>query len=324
LRFVLVTGAGGVGTTTAAAATAAFAGRSAKVLLVTEPPAGAFEARFGGLLPAAELAQPPGIAELLTLLAARDEAVTGDWDAVVVDCPPPALLLSVLGLTESIERLWPVHDRVVRRSAFLDAVSALQESLSELTALLARSSVRLVVAPSVQGVEAARSALTQFALYGLAVDALLVNKVLPPASGPGWLAEAGAAQDAALADLPASAPVLRAPYLPVPPSDLVAFGASLYGAADPLAPAAPADPPSVTPAGDGYELRLPLPYADRSSVQLARTGDDLLVTVAGRRRRLALPPVLRRCVAVGASAGDGSLRVRFRPDPALWPQEGRL
>ncbi|HST66563.1 MAG TPA: ArsA-related P-loop ATPase, partial [Mycobacteriales bacterium] len=132
MRFLLFTGAGGAGTTTAAAATAALAGRSAKVLLVTEPPAGAFEARFGGLLPAAELPLPPGIAELLTLLAARDEAVTGDWDAVVVDCPPPALLLSVLGLSDTVERLWPVHDRVVRRTAFLDAVSGLQESLTDL------------------------------------------------------------------------------------------------------------------------------------------------------------------------------------------------
>ncbi|HST65309.1 MAG TPA: hypothetical protein VLM05_08985, partial [Mycobacteriales bacterium] len=230
------------------------------------------------------------------------------------------LLLSVLGLSDTVERLWPVHDRVVRRTAFLDAVSGLQESLTDLAALLSRASVRLVVTPSAAGVAVARSALTQFALHGLAVDALLVNKVLP-AGEPGWVATARAAQDAALAGLPASVPVLRAPHLPVPPSDLAAFGADLYGSADPLAPSAPADPPAVTPAAGGYELRVPLPYADRSSVRLARAGDDLLVTVSGRLRRLALPPVLRRCVAVGASAGDGALRVRFRPDPALWPQE---
>jgi arsenite-transporting ATPase len=29
--------------------------------------------------------------------------------------------------------------------------------------------------------------------------------------------------------------------------------------------------------------------------------------------------VLRRCVATGAQIGAGSLVVRFRPDPSLWP-----
>ncbi len=56
-------------------------------------------------------------------------------------------------------------------------------------------------------------------------------------------------------------------------------------------------------------------------MRLARSGDELVITVGDQLRRLALPPVLRRCVAVGASAGDGAVRVRFRPDPALWPRE---
>ena len=41
----------------------------------------------------------------------------------------------------------------------------------------------------------------------------------------------------------------------------------------------------------------------------------------GRTTAAAATAVLRRRVAVGASAGDGAVRVRFRPDPALWPRE---
>jgi arsenite-transporting ATPase len=72
--------------------------------------------------------------------------------------------------------------------------------------------------------------------------------------------------------------------------------------------------------GAEYLLRLPLPFADRADVGLARAGDDLAVTVAGLRRLLPLPSGLRRCQALGAQLRDGELRVRFRPDPKLWPR----
>jgi arsenite-transporting ATPase len=53
---------------------------------------------------------------------------------------------------------------------------------------------------------------------------------------------------------------------------------------------------------------------------LARTGDELVITVAGHRRVVALPSALRRCAVAGATLVDGRLVVRFEPDPALWPR----
>jgi len=70
--------------------------------------------------------------------------------------------------------------------------------------------------------------------------------------------------------------------------------------------------------GEEFVLVLPLPLAERHEVELARIDDDLSVTVAGRRRLLALPSALRRCVVTGAGLHSGALRVRFRPDPDLW------
>src|SRR6185369_9014264 len=112
-------------------------------------------------------------------------------------------------------------------------------------------------------------------------------------------------------------PVLRSPHLATDP-DPEALGREIYGPADPIAPVEPAGPPAVTRSGAGYELRVALPFVRRSDVRLARSGDDLVLTVGDQLRRLPLPPVLRRCVAVGATAGDGAVRVRFRPDPDLW------
>jgi arsenite/tail-anchored protein-transporting ATPase len=358
LRVVLFAGRGGVGTTTAAAATAVHAARSAKVLLVSAGPVDAalgvplgpdpvavgelhaqrvdvrreFEARWpevSGWLPgldpvaAAELALPPGAAELVTLLAARDRAAAGNWDAVLVDGPPTGALLALAALAGSVQRIWPSHQRIVRRSALADAVSLLQSELESVRDLLAGASVRLVLAPDRLGVAEGRRTLTALALHGYAVDSVLANRLLPEDGSP-WLAAARAGQEAALAGLEADVPVRRAAYRPVDPvgpAALEELGAELYTGADPLAPGPVPVAPAVSRSGSDYELRLTLPYVRRSEVRLARSGDELVVTVGDQLRRLLLPSVLRRCVAVGASAGDGAVRVRFRPDPALWPQE---
>ena len=57
-----------------------------------------------------------------------------------------------------------------------------------------------------------------------------------------------------------------------------------------------------------------------SSDPLARVGDELALTVDGRRRLIPLPPLLRRCVVTGAAVDDAGLVVDFRPDPAVWPR----
>jgi arsenite-transporting ATPase len=74
----------------------------------------------------------------------------------------------------------------------------------------------------------------------------------------------------------------------------------------------------VERSGEEFVLELRLPLADRKDVDLARRGDELVVTVGPSRRYLSLPSALRRCVVVGASLRHGRLRIRFEPDPALW------
>jgi arsenite-transporting ATPase len=74
----------------------------------------------------------------------------------------------------------------------------------------------------------------------------------------------------------------------------------------------------VVAAGTGYELRLALPLAEKSQIDLSRRGDDLVVVVGAHRRVLGLPSGLRRCTVTGARLIEGVLRVEFEPDPDLW------
>jgi arsenite-transporting ATPase len=74
----------------------------------------------------------------------------------------------------------------------------------------------------------------------------------------------------------------------------------------------------VERSGDEFVLSLALPLAPREATDLARVGDDLVVTVGSHRRVLALPSALRRCSVAGAVLRDGRLRVRFEPHPDQW------
>jgi arsenite-transporting ATPase len=100
------------------------------------------------------------------------------------------------------------------------------------------------------------------------------------------------------------------PYLrgePVGGDALAAVGESLYGDGDPFAKPSVEAPLTF----DRHELTLALPGADKDDVDLARKGDELIVTAGPYRRILALPAALARRKISGAVLRDGRLRVRF-------------
>jgi arsenite-transporting ATPase len=176
----------------------------------------------------------------------------------------------------------------------------------------------------------ARRTFTALALYGYAVDLVIANRVFPPgrdAFRTAWV-RAQQVQLAELRESFAGLPVRELPYgaaEPVGVQALRGVADSLYGEAPGIDPAAAPEAVelmSVDTEGDEFVLRMWLPLVERAAVDAARAGDDLVLTVAGHRRVLSLPSVLRRCDVVGGEFADRQLRVRFRPDPALWPRGG--
>jgi arsenite-transporting ATPase len=297
---------------------------------------------------AEELTVLPGAEELLGLLEVRDLVAAGDHDIVVVDCAPTAEALRLLALPEAfahyLDQALPVERRVLRAIAagaravrpghdpVVEAAERLRAELDGVRAVLDApgTSARLVLTPEAVVISEARRLFTALAMYGYPVDGVVANRVVPDDGDDPWRLAWARAQDERLAECEPSfapLPVLRAPYAaaePIGPDALAALGAHLYG--DPgedgahrlLAPPAAGQGLRVERDGGEFVLVLPLPLADRSDVELARLGDDLSLTVAGRRRLISLPSALRRCVVAGAGLRDGALRVRFRPDPALW------
>jgi arsenite-transporting ATPase len=190
------------------------------------------------------------------------------------------------------------------------------------------TSVRLVLTPEAVVTAEARRTFTALALYGYPVDGVVANRVFPD-GGDDWRrtwVQAQRRQLAVVRESFAGLDVVELGYRsaePVGTQALRDVADELYGAlpgTDPAAPVRAGRLPTVESADDGYLLRMPLPLAERAAVDAARVGDELVVTVGGHRRVLALPSVLRRCTVTGGDYDGQDLRIRFRPDPTLWPQ----
>src|SRR4051794_26204881 len=303
---------------------------------------GALERAGVDALQAEELTVLPGAEEVLALLELRKQAASGLYDLIVVDCAPTGETLRLLALPEAlgwyVEKAFPAHRRAMRvvrpllsRVATLpedDVFAAVERLHSELSAVrdlltASSTSVRLVLTPEAVVIAEARRTLTSLALYGYRVDGLVANRVVPASDDP-WMAGWVAAQRALLASIrtdTAPLTVLESPYAAAEPVGLEALGAfadTLYGEADPLEVVRTEELLEVSRDSDGFLLSLALPLARIEDLDLARSGDDLVVTIGGHRRLLALPSALRRCTVAGARLAEGRLVVRFEPDPALW------
>ncbi|MEU2558069.1 ArsA-related P-loop ATPase [Streptomyces longispororuber] len=392
MRTLLVTGPGGAGRTTLAAATAIAAARAgARTLVVSADPADTLGAALGtptgprpttvthhvtalrpapddafrdGLLALQDHARPaldllgadrldgeeltplPGADELTLLGALREaaEGAHGTYDTLVVDLPATPRALALLALPAQLRRylrrLLPPERQAARalrpvlgRLAGVPLPAAtLYETAARWDARLAAAqaliedpdtSVRLVAEPGPAAAEAVATAALGLALHGLRLDAVVANRVLPAADGPGegpWLAALRAQQHKTLQEWEAAHPTHPVVHLgaePRGPDDLAALAPPAPGPAP-----APLDWP-VTDARAEESLlywAIPLPGAVRDELGLVRRGDELVVRAGPFRRIVPLPSALRRCTVSGAGLRDGVLHLRFTPDPDLWPR----
>jgi arsenite-transporting ATPase len=184
------------------------------------------------------------------------------------------------------------------------------------------ASVRLVLTPETVVVAEARRSLTTLSLYGYRVDGVIANRVFPSSGADSWRDAWVSAQASVLAEVRQSfvdLPIWLSSYQagePVGASALGTFAEAAYDGADPFATPTGEGPMTITRTDAGAVLSIALPFAEKKDVDLARHGDELVVTVGSYRRLLALPTALARHTVTGARVGSGSLQVKFRMDAA--------
>lgn len=288
---------------------------------------------------AEELTVVPGAEEVLALLELRKQVRSGEWDVILVDCAATAETIRLLALPEALgwymDRVFPAERRIVRalrpvltRAAGVPmphdnvfaAVERLHRDLDDVRLLLTGegASVRLVLTPERVVLAEARRSLTTLSLFGYRVDGVIANRVFPDDGADSWRSAWVSSQTQVMDEVRESfdgLPVWRSTYRdrePVGVDAVAEMAAAAYCGDDALALHDGPGAVVVTRTPNGAELRLALPLVDRSDVELARHGDDLVVAVGSYRRLLSLPLVLRQYAVAGANVATGTLVVRFQ------------
>ncbi|MFV9503251.1 MAG: ArsA family ATPase [Oscillochloridaceae bacterium umkhey_bin13] len=291
---------------------------------------------------AAELANQPGLDEILALQRVMSEAQSGRWDAIVLDTAPTGNTLRLLAYPEMIiggdagKKFFRVYrglanfarpfKRDLPDERFFSEIGGLLERMDQLANFLLSPeiSLRLVLNPERLPLLETRRAYTFLNLYGMMVDAVMVNKILPTRADLGpyfdyWVS----LQKGYLAEIDGSftpTPIFRTVLQEGEPIGLAALesvGRATFGEADPGAMLFDERPIWLEQWSEegqpgSYDLCVKLPFVeDGDMVELHRSGPDLDVVIGRIQRTIALPRILYNCALGEHRYEDGVLRLSF-------------
>lgn len=288
---------------------------------------------------AEELVVFPGMDELFALAEVQDHVAGGAYDVIVVDCAPTAETLRLLSLPDILgwymEKLFPLERRLAKvvrpvlsrvmsmpipgddvfqaGEGFYGRIEGVRRVLADPEV----TSARLVMNLEKMVVAEARRTYTYLGLFGYAVDAAVVNRIIPEAVSDPYFKRWRELQAEHLESVREAFADLNLLRLRLFDEEMVGIeklrlvGEELYGDLDPTDRLAISAPFRVFEDGDDVVLALFLPFVDKGEVDVMRHGDEIYVTVGPYRRSLLLPDSLRRRQVVGARLSGTELWVRF-------------
>ena len=290
---------------------------------------------------AEELFVFPGLEELVCLRAIREVEAAGEHDVCVVDCAPTGATLRMLRFPDVLrffmENLFewkrrgarlvrPIAarlgaDRWVPPDEFFDAFERLYQDVADVRQILLdgdRTTARLVVNPARVVVDETRRSFAYLSLYGIATDAVLVNRGLPGSATAGYFARWAEREREERAEIERSFPVplfelpLQARE-PIGADALAALGRDLFGPRDPAEIFTRSRPIRMRVDDGRIALEIDLPNVTRDEVDVTPAGSDLVVHVRDAQRLIALPDSVAGRSIEGVQLRDGVLRVVFAP-----------
>jgi len=288
---------------------------------------------------AEEVANPPGMDEIASLMWIKLYAERGEHDVLIVDCAPTGETLQLLVFPDAarwwLDKVYPWERRAMKIARpvlqpLLDVPLPSDEVFASVKDLLldlegmkkiltdpGTTSVRLVLNLEKMVVKEAKRAFTYLSLFGYVTDAVVVNRLLPDGLQDELFRKWQAIHQRYAGEVEQSFAPL--PIFNVPLFDeevvgermLLRMARAIYDDRDPTSRFYEGTSQRVQKVNGEYVLTLKAPFVDRGDVTLARQDGELFVTVGNYRREIALPRVLASRDTVGAAIEDGELRVRF-------------
>ena len=296
----------------------------------------------GGLdhIMAEEVAIIPGMEDIVALIRLNQHYLGGEFDVIVLDCPPTGESLRFVGITSSLD--WYVRKRLkidrkissfvrpmggllgegsllIPDDKWFDSLIRLFEGLQGIDAILrdpAITTVRLITNPEKMVVRETQRAFMYFCLYGMTIDSVVINRLLPRDDPffEKW-AQSQASYSKLITEYFDPVPVSVLPLFSnevVGLSQLESFSELLFRGADPgkLGVESPAYGVEKR-GGDGYSLRMRLPFVSKDRIDISRRREDLIVRVGTFKRNILLPRKLIGLQTAGAEFEGDNLVIQF-------------
>jgi arsenite-transporting ATPase len=290
---------------------------------------------------AEELAIFPGMEEICSLLYINQYARERTYDVVILDCAPTAESLRFISIPTTLDwymtklfKLQRLGVSVARPfvkklanfqlpdEKYFDNVESLFDRLNGIDAILrdaTQTTVRLVTNPEKMVLKETQRAFMYFCLYGLTIDGVIINRVLPPEADGAFVAHWRETQQAYLSsieDVFASVPIRRVPLFEqevLGREGLMRLAKTLYGDDDPSQAYADSAPIRFSRDGSGTVVSLRLPFVKAADIDLSVYNDELVVRVGSFKRHLSLPRNLIGMTPSGAKRNGEWLDVLFPP-----------
>ncbi len=292
---------------------------------------------------AEEVANPPGMDEIASLMWIKHYAQRGEHNVLIVDCAPTGETLQLLTFPDAakwwLDKIYPWERRAMRivrpmLQPLMDVPLPKDEIFASLKDLLldldgmrkvltdpAISTVRIVLNLEKMVVKEAKRAFSYLSLFGYVTDAVIVNRLLPADLHDDLFKKWQLIHQKYQAEVESSfhgIPILNVPLFDsevVGEAMLKRMAEATYGERDPADRFVTTSPQRIAKEGSDYVLALKVPFVDREDVDLSRHNGELFVTVGNYRREISLPRVLAQRETAGAGIEDGELRIRFTKKP---------
>jgi len=304
--------------------------------------AAVFSAVGMGEIIAEEMAILPGMEEIIGLLYINQYLEEKVYDVVILDCAPTGESLRFISLPSALEwfmdKLFNIERTVMRvvrpmarplvpiplpEDSYFAAIERLYQKLKGVDKYMLDHQVttaRLVTNAEKMVVRETQRAFMYLCLYDLAVDAVVVNKLIPNDVVEGhfrrWLTtQAGYVEQ--IEDYFAPMPLLKVPLFDdevVGIERLKWMASELYGLRDPTEVLHSEKPYRFIFEDGKYTVKVKLPFVSREHIDLYRNGDELIVRIGSFKRHILLPHKLLTCRVQSASYRDDSLIIEFAED----------
>lgn len=295
-----------------------------------------------GEISAEEMAIMPGMEMVAALFYVNMFDKNGTYDVVVMDTAPTGETLRLLSFPDVtnwyLEKGFSVIRKLLKLARatvgrFMDmplpsddvmsSLESIKENMIEVKKILEdpeKTTVRLVLNPEKMVIRETMRAYTYLSLYNKNVEALVVNRVLPPeAAGSEFLADKMTEQEENLEMIHSAFDPMRMMFCQMMRTELRGMeklglmARMIYGEGDPSEVYSDASPMRFS-TEDGIDmLEMRMPFVDSSDVELFRIDTTtLMIHVGSQKRNIQLPDVLVDSEISGAEFKDDKLVIRFK------------